>query len=127
VTNSEIIMIKKLVSLLLICGVFALPDSMFGQSETNKSNLVSNVFAEETAKMKSAETDFDKLEREQMKSVSKSKWTKRQKTLLWVGIGAAIAATVIIIIATRKDNDSAEDNCSATCTAVGCPPAPPCP
>jgi len=110
-TNSEAIMIKKLVSLLLICGVFALPDFIFGQSGTN--NSVSNlrqVFAEETARINSSALDFNKLEREQMKSVSKSKWTKRQKTLLWVGVGAAIAATVIIIIASRNDNDSAENN-----------------
>ena len=119
-------MLKKIVSLLLMCGIFVLPNSVFGQSETNKSNQVSNIFAEETAKIKSAGTDFTKLEREQMKAVSKSKWTKQQKTLLWVGIGAAIAATVIIIIVSGKKNDS-EDNCFATCTAVGCPPAPPCP
>jgi uncharacterized membrane protein YraQ (UPF0718 family) len=122
-------MLEKLVSTLLILGVFALPDSVFGQTETN--NSVSNlrqIFAVETAKINSGAIDFNKLEREQMKSVSKSKWTKRQKTLLWVGIGAAIAATLIIVVVSQKDDDSdPRANCSATCTAVGCLPPPPCP
>ncbi|MET0752262.1 MAG: hypothetical protein ABWZ66_02765, partial [Pyrinomonadaceae bacterium] len=94
-------------------------------NDASTSNL-RQVFTEETAKIKSAGTDFKKLDREQMKSASKSKWTDTQKTLLWVGIGAAVAATVIIILASRNNNDTAEDNCFATCTAVGCPPAPPC-
>jgi uncharacterized membrane protein YraQ (UPF0718 family) len=124
------IMLKKLVSLLLMCGVFALPGSVFGQSEAlqNNANSKPNLrqfFSEETAKIKSAGTDFKKLDREKMKSVSKSKWTNTQKTLLWAGIGAAVAATVIIVIASRN-NDSAEENCFATCTAVGCSPALPC-
>ncbi len=126
-------MLKKLVSILLMCGVFALPGSIFGQSEMLQNNAVSasnlrQIFTEETAKIKSAGADFKKLDREQMKSASKSKWTDTQKTLLWVGIGAAIAATVVIIIVSgRNDNEDLRANCSATCTAVGCPPAPPCP
>lgn len=123
-------MLRKLVSLLVMCGVFVLPGSIFGQSDILQNNAASGsnlkqIFAEETAKIKSAETDFNKLEAEQMKSASKSKWTKQQKTLLWVGIGAAVAATVIIVLVSRNNNDD-EDNCFVTCLAVGCPPPPPC-
>lgn len=112
-----------------MCGVFALPGSIFGQAETmqNNDSSASNlkqVFAGETTKIKSAETDFNKLDREQMKSASKSKWTNTQKTLLWVGIGAAVAATVIIIMVSRRNDD--DHNCVAVCLAVGCPPPPPC-
>lgn len=121
-------MLKKFVSLLLMCGVFALPGSIFGQSGTLQNNTAAasnlkQIFAEETAKIKSAGTDFNKLEAEQMKSVSKSKWTKQQKTLLWVGIGAAVAATVIIIIASKNNNDSAVEDGVAH---AGCPGNPLC-
>lgn len=121
-------MLKKFVSLLLICGVFALPGSIFGQSETLQNNAGSasnlrRIFAGDAAKIKSAGIDFKKIEREEIKSVSKSKWTDKQKTLLWVGIGAAIAATVIIVLVSSRNNDSAVETGSAH---AGCPGNPLC-
>lgn len=125
-------MLKKIVACLLICGLLAVPGSVPGQSRTLQNNPDQNsdlkrLFLEQIAKSKSdnpaIELDVKRMEQERINSVAKSKWTSKQKTYLWLGIGAAVAATVIIVVVARRGNS--DDNCFATCTAIGCPP-PPC-
>lgn len=68
--------------------------------------------------------DAKQMERESFNTARRAKLSKGQKTALYIGIAAAIAATVVVIIVARGGND---EPCYATCTAIGCPPTPPCP
>jgi len=62
--------------------------------------------------------DTKKLEKENRNSARRSSLSKGQKTALYIGIPAAIAATVIIILATRGNSGRA---CVTWCQSGGCP------
>ena len=133
-------MLKKVISVLLVyvfCLTAISPLQLKAQTQENqvaKNDTVKSDKKVENLDLKQffpksvtadspIQLDTKKLEKEKLNSARKSNLSKGQKTALYIGIAAAIAAVVTIVLVTRKDSN---DNCYATCTAIGCPPPPPC-
>jgi len=133
-------MLNKVISVLLICLICLTaisPIQLNAQTQENQIAKNDTVKSDKKAEpldlkqffSKSAtadspiQLDTKKLEKEKLNSARRSNLSKGQKTALYIGIAAAIAAVVTIVLVTRKNSN---DNCYVTCTAIGCPPAPPC-
>ena len=109
---------KKFVSLLMIYSILLLSCfSSLAQTphrlskELNpppaQKNNLKEIFAEEIQKSNESvltTIDFEKLEKNSVKQMSKrNNLSGSQKTFIWVGIGAAVAVTALILLTRKKD------------------------
>ena len=113
-------MLKKFVSMILICAVVVLPSfsvqvcgqiqsansRQSGKEVSSKDNL-KEVFAKEVANAKSEKSftkeDADRLEKESVKQTAMKNNFSPAKIAISVGIVAAVA--LIVYLVTRKDDD----------------------
>jgi hypothetical protein len=134
-------MLKKTISVLLVCVIILTAFSRFrvkAQTQSNraaenqaavaqKSNEASDlrkIFAKPIVN-DSPTIDAKELEKERLNSSGRTGLTRGQKTALYIGIPAAIAAAIIIGVASRK-SESASNCGGGVCLAIGiCPPPPP--
>ena len=130
-------MLNKFISMFLICLVCLTAfspiqlkaqnrENQFAQKNTVKSDKkveplsLKQFFANSIIADPLIQLDTKKMEKENLDSMRKSKLSKGQKTALYIGIPAAIAAVVIIIVATR--NGKSGNGCLTVCETAGCPP-----
>lgn len=129
-------MFKKVISVLLvyvICLTAISPLQLKAQTQINqvaKNDVVKSdkkfdplelkqFFASNVTADSPVQLDTKKLEKENRNAARRSSLSKGQKTALYIGIPAAIAATVIIILATR--NRGSGRACVTWCQPGGCP------
>lgn len=130
-------MSRKFFTLFLI-GAFllatSLPGEVFAQTQTGKS--VENQFLKtgeqpantglkesisKTTSRDASQTDFKKIEKENLNAKGKSKWSSGQKTALYLGIAAAVVIIIIVIASSGKD-----DGVETGFAHAGCPGNPLC-
>lgn len=129
-------MFKKVISVLLVCVICL---TAFSPLQLKAQTLINHVAKNDVVKSDKKvapldlaqffssnvttdspiQLDTKKLEKERLNASRKSSLSKGQKTALYIGIPAAIAATVIIILATR--NRGSGRNCVLWCEPGGCP------
>ena len=129
-------MLNKLISVLLICLICLTAISPIQlNAQTRENQIAKNDAVKPGKKVENLDLkqffpknviadspiqlDTKKFEKENRNSARKSSLSKGQKTALYIGIGAAIAATVIIILATRNRNSGGA--CVTWCQPGGCP------
>ena len=130
-------MLNKLISRLLVCVVCLTAISPIQlKAQTQENQVAKNEALKSSKKIEfldlnqfsakpltadfPVQLDTKKLEKENLDPARKSGLSKGRKTALYIGIGAAIAATVIIVVVDGNRNSG--QSCVTWCQSPGCPP-----